>query len=53
MAGPAAKREGAAHLRAVSGLSERRACSLVGADRKMTRYRSRRPEGTEFKAAAV
>ena len=31
--------EGVAHLRAVMGLSERRACSIVSADRKMVRYR--------------
>ena len=35
MVGPAAKREAVAHLRAVMGLSERRACSIVGADRKI------------------
>ena len=39
MVGPAAKREAVAHLQAVMGLSERRACSFVGADRKMIRYR--------------
>jgi putative transposase len=43
MVGPVAKRESVAHLKAVMGLSERRACSVVGADRKMIRYRSRRP----------
>ena len=43
MVGPAAKREAVAHLRAVMGLSERRACSIVDADRKMVRYRSCRP----------
>jgi putative transposase len=30
-------------------LSERRACSLVDADRKMTRYRSRRAPDTELR----
>ena len=30
--GPAAKREGVAHLRAAMGLSERRACSIMGAE---------------------
>src|SRR5664279_1719310 len=49
MVGPAVKREGVAHLRATMGLSERRACSIVGADRKMIRYRSRRPAETELK----
>jgi len=49
MVGPAAKREAVAHLQAVMGLSERRACSFVGADRKMIRYRSRRPPETELR----
>lgn len=39
MVGPAAKRAAVAHLQAVISLSERRACSTVGADRKMIRYR--------------
>jgi putative transposase len=47
--GPAAKREAVAHLRGVLKMSERRACSLVAADRKMIRYRSRRPRGTELR----
>jgi putative transposase len=50
MVGPAAKREGVAHLQALMGLSERRACSIVGADRKMIRYRSRRPAETALRA---
>src|SRR6204780_3243612 len=49
MVGPAAKREGVAHLQAVMGLSERRASFIVGADRKMIRYRSRRPAETELR----
>lgn len=49
MLGPAAKREAVAHLQAVMGLSERRACSFVGADRKMIRYQSRRPPETELR----
>ncbi|TPL78845.1 IS3 family transposase [Mesorhizobium sp. B2-3-13] len=49
MVGPAAKREAVAHLQAVMGLSERRACSFVGADRKMIRYQSRRPPETELR----
>jgi len=40
---PAVKRAVVAHLRARMGLSERRACQIVGADRKMVRYRSVRP----------
>ena len=31
-------------------MSERRACTLVAADRKMIRYRSRRPPDTELRA---
>ncbi|MCC8960651.1 IS3 family transposase [Bradyrhizobium sp. Pear77] len=43
MVGPAAKRAAVAHLKAVMGLSERRACTIVGADRTMIRYSSSRP----------
>ena len=50
MVGPATKRAAAAHLRAKMGLSERRACSIVGADRTMVRYRSRRPPDAELRA---
>src|ERR1700722_10122233 len=49
MVGPAVKREGVAHLRATMGLSERRGCSIVSADRKMVRYRSCRPPDTELR----
>jgi putative transposase len=49
MVGPVAKREGVARLQAVMGLSERRACSIVDADRKMIRYRSRRAPDTELR----
>ena len=49
MVGPVAKREGVAHLQAVMGLSERRACSIVDADRKMIRYRSCRAPDTELR----
>ncbi len=49
MVGPAAKRAAAAHLQARLGLSERRACSIVGADRTMVRYRSRRPSDAELR----
>jgi transposase InsO family protein len=48
MVGPAAKREAVAHLRNVLRMSERRACTLVAADRKMIRYRSRRPPDMEL-----
>ncbi len=50
MVGPAAKREGVAHLQAVLGLSERRACSIVAADRKTIRYRSCRAPDTELRS---
>lgn len=36
-------RKGVARIRTVFGISERRACSIVKADRKMVRYRSCRP----------
>jgi hypothetical protein len=49
MVGPAAKREGVAHLQAALGLSERRACSIVSADRKMILYRSCRPPDTDLR----
>ena len=51
MVTPAARREAVrpkagqtevAHLRASLGVSERRACSIIGADRKSIRYQSRR-----------
>ena len=49
MVGPAAKREIVAHLQAVMGLSERRACRIVNADRKMIRYQSRRMPDTALR----
>ena len=49
MVGPAAKREAVAHLRSALQMSERRACILVAADRKMIRYRSRRPPDVELR----
>src|ERR1700710_1989869 len=49
MVGPAAKREAAAHLQAELGLSERRACVIVSADRKMIRYRTCRPPDAELR----
>ena len=42
-------RQGVAHLRTVFEISERRACSIIGADRKMVRYRSCRPPDTELR----
>jgi len=49
MVRPVVKREAVAHLQARLGLSERRACKIVGADRKMIRYRSCRPADTELR----
>ena len=46
MVTPAVKREAVAHLKAHLGLSERRACEIAGADRKMVRYRSQRAPDT-------
>lgn len=42
MVTPAARREAVAHLRIAFEVSERRACSTLGADRTSIRYRSRR-----------
>ncbi len=49
MVGPAVKREAVAQLRAVMGLSERRACSIVGVDRKTARYSPRRPADAKLR----
>lgn len=40
---PDVKREAVAHLTTVCEMSERRACQIIQADRKMIRDRSRRP----------
>jgi putative transposase len=50
MVGPAAKREAVAHLRSVFQMSERRACSVIVADRTVIRYRSRRPCDTALRS---
>ncbi|WP_151343586.1 IS3 family transposase [Rhizobium leguminosarum] len=49
MVGPAAQRDAVTHLKAVMGLSERRACQIISADRKMIRYRSSRPPEVELR----
>ncbi|MBB3980368.1 transposase InsO family protein [Rhizobium azooxidifex] len=49
MVGPAAKRAAVAHLKAVMGVSERRACQVVSADRTMIRYQSQRPAETDLR----
>ncbi len=46
---PAVKREAVAHLRSLLGLSERRACRIAGADRKMVRYQSQRAPDTALR----
>lgn len=49
MVRPAAKREAVACLKQEIQMSERRACSIIDADRKMIRYRSTRPPDTELR----
>ena len=46
MVTPAARREAVAHLRVAFEVSERRACSTLGADRTSIRYRGTRPDDT-------
>ena len=47
---PAAKREAVARLQAVLGMSERRACRVIGADRKSMRYRSQREDDADLRS---
>lgn len=49
MVTPAARREAVAHPEESYEMSERRACSLIGADRSSVRYRHRRPDDTELR----
>ena len=49
MVTPAARREAVAHLRTSLGVSERRACGIIGADRTSIRYRSRRGDDTALR----
>ena len=44
MVTPAAHREAAAYLRSAYGMSERRACRVIGADRTSVRYQATRPD---------
>jgi putative transposase len=44
MVTPAARREVVARLRESREVSERRACTMIAADRGVVRYRSRRPD---------
>ena len=50
MVTPAARREAVAHLRVAYEVSERRACSALGADRASVRYRGRRPDDAAIRA---
>jgi putative transposase len=47
---PAAKRKAVALLKEMFEMSERRACCIIAADRKMVRYHSCRPADTELRA---
>ena len=50
MVTPAARREAVAQLRVAYEVSERRACSAIGADRTSVRYRSSRPDDAAVRA---
>lgn len=50
MATPAARREAVAHLGASLGVSERRACAIIAADRSTVRYRAKRPGDAALRA---
>jgi putative transposase len=50
MVTPAARREAVAYLRVTYEVSERRACSALGADRTSVRYRSSRPNDALVRA---
>lgn len=50
MVTPAAKRQAVAHLQATLGMSERRACTVVGADRTSMRYRSCRADDGDLRS---
>src|SRR3546814_13077128 len=50
MVTPAARREAGAHLCQVHEVSQRRACSVIAADRTSVRYRPRRPDDADLRA---
>jgi putative transposase len=50
MVTPAARREAVAHLEESLEVSERRACSIIAADRSVVRYLSRGPDDTALRA---
>jgi hypothetical protein len=47
---PAARREAVAHLQTTLGMSERRACRVISADRKSMRYRSCRTDNRRLRS---
>jgi putative transposase len=49
MVAPGAKRDAVAHAREHHGLSECRACKLVGVSRRVIRYRSSRPDDSPLR----
>jgi putative transposase len=51
MVTPDAKREAVAHVMAVHGISQRRACEVLAVDRSSIRYRSIRPDDAAERAA--
>ena len=46
---PTAHRKAAAHLQSAHGMSERRACRILGVDRTSVRYQATRPPNTELR----
>lgn len=50
MVTPAVQREAVAHLQATLGMSERRACRVISADRKSIRYRSCRADDGDLRS---
>jgi putative transposase len=50
MVTPAVKRQAVAHLCVAYEVSQRRACRTIDADRRSMRYRSTRPEDTQFRS---
>ena len=51
MVAPGVKREAVAHVVESHGVSQRRACQVLGMDRSSVRYRSVRPDDAGARAA--